>query len=186
MGNIETHMAAAEELGPELGQFDAAICRMGLMLFPAPPKALKALREVLNPGARFAALVFTSPANSPFLSQPMAILLRNAGKPLPGPGKPGLFALGGDGILENLMRECGFGDIETQTVEASVSLPSAEDALSLLQEAAGAYRAVVADLDEDARRRAWDEVHECLKQFESGSGFEARLEAVICSGQRPA
>lgn len=183
--NIETHVSAAEELYPALGQFDAAICRMGLMLFPAPSKALKALRELLNPGARFAALVFTSPAHSPFLSQPMAILLRHAGKPLPESGSPGLFALGGNGVLENLMTDCGFDDLETQTVEAAVSLPNTEAAVSLLREAAGAYRAVVADLNEDAKNRAWTEVHECLMQFETGDGFEARLEALICSGRSP-
>ena len=97
--NIETIATAAEELDAALGPFDAAICRMGLMLFPAPQKALERIRQILRPGGRFSALVFTTPASSPFLSQPMAILLRHAGKPMPAPGSPGIFALGGDGVL---------------------------------------------------------------------------------------
>ena len=88
--NIETLTAAADELDATLGPFDAAICRMGLMLFPAPQQALNVLRPLLRPGARFAALVFSTPANNLFLSQPMAILLRHAGKSPPEPGSPGM------------------------------------------------------------------------------------------------
>jgi ubiquinone/menaquinone biosynthesis C-methylase UbiE len=183
--NIEILAAAADELDATLGPFDAAICRMGLMLFPAPQRALERIRSLLRPGARFAALVFTTPANSPFLSQPMAILLRHAGRPLPEPGSPGIFALGGNGVLENLLRESGFSEIETRTVQANIVLPSPEDALHLMQEAAGAYRAVVADLDEEAKSRAWDEVYDCLKRFNTGGRFETRVEAIIGSGMSP-
>jgi ubiquinone/menaquinone biosynthesis C-methylase UbiE len=183
--NIETLAAAADELDANLGPFDASICRMGLMLFPAPQQALSVLRPLLRPRARFAALVFSTPAKNPFLSQPMAILLRHAGKPPPAPGSPGIFALGGDGALERLLKEGGFEDIKVRTVHADVVLPSAEDAMHLMQEAAGAYRAVVAHLDDDARSRAWDEVHECLRQFETENHFETRLEAIIGSGANP-
>lgn len=182
--NIETLAAAAEELDPSAGPFDAAICRMGLMLFPAPRQALERIGSLLKPAARFGALVFTTPANSPFLSQPMAILLRHAGKSLPAPGSPGIFALGGDGVLKNLLTESGFTEIETRTVKADIVLPSAKDALLLMQEAAGAYRAVVADLDEQAKSRAWNEVYECLQQFDNGKRFETRVEAIIGSGAR--
>lgn len=183
--NIETLERAADELDETQAPFDAAICRLGLMLFPAPHEALAAVRRVLRPGARFAALVFTTPAGNPFMAEPMAILLRHAGKSPPAPGQPGIFALGGEGVLERLMRDGGFGDVATQVVGASIALPSASDALQFMQEAAGAYRAVVADLDEAARRRAWDEVHECLRRFEAGGRFETGLELILGSGARP-
>lgn len=183
--NIETLECAADELSQSLPPFDAAICRMGLMLFPSPARALESVRRVLKPGARFAALVFTTPASSPVLAQPMAILLRHAGKPAPGPGQPGIFALGASGALEERLADAGFTDLETRTVRARMTLPSARDALQMLREAAGAYRAVVADLSDDAQARAWDEVLECMKQFESGAGFEAQVEAVIGAGARP-
>lgn len=186
LGNIDTLACAAEELPSSLEPFDAAISRMGLMLFRSPSGALEAVRDVLKPGARIAALVFTTPANNPFLAQPMAILMRHAGKPAPAPGSPGIFALGGDGVLENLLQDNGFSDVETATVRAPMVLPSAEDAVHLMREAAGAYRAVVADLDEAARSAAWEDVHEALKAFETDKGFEAPLEAVIGAGSRPA
>ena len=183
--NIETLECAADELDKTQAPFDASMCRMGLMLFPSPSKALEAVRLVLRPGARFAALVFTTPANNPILAQPMAILLRHAGKSPPAPGQPGLFALGASGTLENLIKENGFVGAEVNTVRARLALPSASDALRLLQEGAGAYRAVVADLSDKAKAIAWEEVHECLTRFEVGGSFGTELEVVIGSGARP-
>ena len=183
--NIETLPWAADELPGTLPPFDAAICRMGLMLFPSPSKALEAIHRVLKPGARFAALVFTTPANNPFLAQPMAILLRHAGEPSPGPGAPGIFGLGANGILESLLKDGGFTGVEMKMVRVPFTLSSARDAVHLMQEAAGAYRAVVANLGEEAKSKAWAEVHQSLMQFESGSGFETELEAIIGSGAKP-
>jgi ubiquinone/menaquinone biosynthesis C-methylase UbiE len=183
--NIETLECAADELPKTLTPFDAAICRMALMLFPSPLRALRAVQHMMKPGARFAALVFTTPSRSPFLAEPMSILLRHAGRPSPAPGGPGIFALGADGVLENLLKDGGFADVKTKIVKARLNLPSARDALHLMQEAAGAYRAVVADLSEEARSKAWDEVYDCLKQFESGDSFTTELEAIIASGARP-
>lgn len=184
--NIRTVECAAEDLDISMTPFDAAISRLGLMLFDSPSRALDAVRRVLRPGARFAALVFTTPANNAFMSQSMAILLRHAGRQPPGPGQPGIFALGGDGTLEGLMADRGLADVTTRIVRASLSVPDASLALQMMQQAFGAYRAVVADLGDEERARAWDEVRELLTRFETAQGFEAELEFVIGSGAEPA
>jgi ubiquinone/menaquinone biosynthesis C-methylase UbiE len=182
--NIETLECAAEDLDETQPPFDASISRLGLMLFSAPRSALKAIQRVLKPNARFAALVFTSPANNPFLAQPMAILLRRAGKSSPAPGQPGLFALGGDGVLEKLMTESGLVDVQTKILRAPLRLPSVSTALEMMQQAFGAFRAVVADIGDEERSKAWAEVYACLKHFGKSTGFEAEFEFVIGSGAK--
>jgi SAM-dependent methyltransferase len=182
--NVETLECAADELDETQLPFDAAISRLGLMLFPSPRKALAAVQRVLRLGARFAALVFTTPANNPFMAQTMAILLRSAGKSPPGPGQPGIFALGGNGILKNLMQDSGLVDVQTRTVKASLGLPTASDAFAMMQEAFGAYRAVIADLSDAEKSKAWNDVYECLKQFEVADGFKTEFEFIIASGSR--
>ncbi len=184
--NIEILESAAEDLDESLPSFDAAISRLGLMLFPSPGRALKALQRVLKPGARFAALVFTTPDNNPFMAGSMAVVLRCAGKSPPKPGQPGLFALGGKGILEGLMRDSGLVQIQTKLVTASLNLPSASHALEMMREAFGAYRAVVADLSDAEKSKAWNEVYECLKQFEGADGFRAQFEFIIGAGAKAA
>jgi ubiquinone/menaquinone biosynthesis C-methylase UbiE len=182
---IETLECAAEDLDETQAAFDAAICRLGLMLFPSPRGALKAVRYLLRPGARFAALVFTTPANNPFMAEPMVILSRHAAKSPPAPGQPGVFALGGKGVLEQLMRDAGLVDVKTKTLRASIRLPNASAALEMMQQSFGAYRAVVADLSDAERSKAWKDVHECLKQFEKNRSFETEFEVIIGSGAKP-
>jgi hypothetical protein len=156
------------------------------MLFPAPKQALSAVQRVLKPKARIAVLVFTTPSANPFTSQPMQILLRHAGKEAPAPGKPGIFALGGPGVLEGLLADSGLVDVKASVVRAPLRLSSAAEALEMMQQAFGAYRAVVADLDPEARAAAWSEVGKCLRQFEDHEGFRTEVELMIGSGARAA
>ncbi|TDE08448.1 methyltransferase domain-containing protein [Jiangella asiatica] len=182
--NITTLEGPAEDLDLPTAHFDAAISRLGLMLFAAPGRALETVRAALKPGGRFASLVFTTPLHNSFMADPMAILLRHAGAAPPGPGQPGIFALGDAGVLERLLIDGGLVDVRTHVVGATLRLASADSATHMLQEAAGAYRAVLADLAEADRAKAWAEVRDRLTQFESGDGLEAELEFIIGSGAR--
>jgi ubiquinone/menaquinone biosynthesis C-methylase UbiE len=182
LSNVETLECAAEDLPATADAFDAAVSRLGLMLFPAPKQALKAVQSVLKPKARIAALVFTTPSANPFMSKPMQILLRHAAKEPPTAGKPGIFALGGPGVLQGLLSDSGLTEVEAKVVRAPLRLASAADALAMMQQAFGAYRTVVADLSSQARAAAWSEVGECLRQFENHEGFHTEFEFVIGSG----
>lgn len=182
--NISTLEGAAEELELADSSFDAAICRLGLMLFAARAEAVAVIRRALKPGARFAALVFTTPANNSFMAAPMGVLLRHASTPPPSPGNPGLFALGGEGILAGLLDESGLADVRAAKVRATLRFDTVDDALHMFQEAAGAYRAVVANLNEGERARAWDEVRAGIHRFQGADGIEAELEFIIGSGAR--
>jgi ubiquinone/menaquinone biosynthesis C-methylase UbiE len=182
--NIEFQACAAEDLDTTQPAVDASISRLGLMLFPSPGKAVDAVRQVLRTGGRFAALVFTTPANNPFMAQPMAILLRHAVKSPPAPGQPGIFALGGEQVLEKLLAESGLTDVKGTILRAPLTFSTASDALQFLQEAAGAYRAVVADLSAAEKSDAWNEVGRFLQQMESSTGFKTELEIKITSGAR--
>jgi ubiquinone/menaquinone biosynthesis C-methylase UbiE len=184
--HVETLECPAEDLPASIGPFDAAISRLGLMLFPAPMEALIAVQRVLKPKARIAALVFTTPSSNPFMSEPMQILLRHAGKAPPAAGKPGIFALGGPGVLRGLLSDSGLAEVATRVVRAPLRLASAAQALEMMQQAFGAYRAVVADLDREARTAAWAEVGEYLRQFEDHEGFHTELEFMIGMGVRAA
>jgi ubiquinone/menaquinone biosynthesis C-methylase UbiE len=182
LSNIETLECAAEDLPATAGPFDAAISRLGLMLFPAPKQALSVVQSVLRPRARISVLVFTTPSANPFMAKAMQILLRHAGKAPPTAGKPGIFALGGPGVLEGLLYDSGLADVETKVIRAPLRLASATEALEMMQQAFGAYRAVVADLSSEARAAAWSEVGECLRQFEDHEGFQTDFEFTIGSG----
>lgn len=183
--NVTTLHGAAEELDVGDGSFDAAICRLGLMLFRDPGEALRAVRRALRPGGKFAVVVFTTPEANPFMAKPMQILLRHAGKPPPAPGRPGIFALGGPGVLERLFADSGFTGFEQRRVALALRTRSAERTLEMMKEAFGAYRAVLEDSSETVRTAAWAEVAEALRSFETPDGFAAPAEVLVAAGARP-
>lgn len=183
--NVRTMESAAEDLSASQAPFDAAISRLGLMLFPDPAAAVRAVTSVLTTGGRFAALVFTTPANNPFMALPMRILLQHAGKEPPAAGQPGIFALGGDGVLEMLLADAGLRDVRTMTARATLNLPTAADALQMMQQAFGAYRVVVAGLSDTAKEAAWSAVASVLRTMEGDSGFSTELEFIIGAGAKP-
>ena len=182
VSNIETLECSADELARR-EDFDAAICRLGLMLFPEPVKAGLSIRDALKKGMRFSPLVFTTPANNPFMSSPMQILLRHAGKEPPPPGGPGIFALGAPGVLEATLSESGYTDVSSKVVPVKLALESANKALEMMRTAFGNYRTVVAELAEEDQKVAWSEVGEYLKEFQTASGWQTELEVVIGCGR---
>ena len=185
LANVTTLAGAAEDLDVAAESFDAVICRLGLMLFVDPAKALVAMRRALRPGGKVAVVVFTTPAANAFMAHPMQILLRHAGKMPPAPGQPGIFSLGVPGVIERLFADSGFVGVEQRTLALPLRMPSATQALAMMQEAFGAYRAVVSDRPEAVRVAAWAEVAETLKTFETPTGFIAPAEVLVAAGVKP-
>ena len=56
--------------------------------------------------------------------------------------------------MKNLLSKSDLDDVETIIVRAPLNLPNASNALQMMQQAFGAYRAVVADLGENERADA--------------------------------
>jgi len=186
INNVSTLAGAAEDLDVPAESFDAAICRLGLMLFIDPAKALRAVRRALRPSGKVAVVVFTTPAGNPFLAKATQILLRHASKTPPVAGEPGLFSLGALGVIERLFADSGFVDVERRTIAVALRMPSAAQALALMQEALGALRAIVSDCPDAVRVAAWAEVAETLKTFETATGFIGPAEVMVAAAVNPA
>ena len=185
LDNISTHNSTAEELNVPTETFDSAICSIGLMLFVNPRQALTSVKNSLKAGGKVSVSVFTTPASNVFMAKPMQILLKHAGKEPPLKGEPGIFSLGQPGVIENLLMESGFVDIQKDIFSIPLKMSSAVQALEMLQEAAGAYRAVVSDCPEDVQTAAWKEVAKALKSFETEDGFNANGELAVAGGIKP-
>ena len=185
LSNISTQLGAVQELNIAPNSFDAAICRFALMLFANPEIVLSKILEALKPGGKLGVMVFSQPEVNKFFVKPMQILLRNAGKKPP-KGGPGLFSMGNPSTLEKLFDESGFVNIEISIHNLTFELPPAKDSLLMMQEAFGAYRAVISDCAEEVQKKAWEEVLACLSSFETSKGIEAPAQILIGSAQKPA
>jgi ubiquinone/menaquinone biosynthesis C-methylase UbiE len=185
LSNVETLHGPAEDLSESGLRVDAATCRLGLMLFQSPQDALSAVRSVLVESGRFAVLVMASPQDNLLFSKTMMIALKHAGKTPPPPGSPGLFALSDPARLENLFQAAGYIDTRIEQVAVRLSITSVDDALTMMQEAFGAYRAVLADLDDKERDVAWAEIRDCIEQFLDQDSVVADMTLLLASGASP-
>ena len=124
LSQVETIEADGEALdGLPTGSFDAVICRLGLIYFPDQARALAGFRRLLRPGGRFAAIVYSTPDRNEFFSVPVSIIRSRAQLPAPQPGQPGPFSLGGPGVIETVLGDAGFSDVDVQAVPAAAAAP---------------------------------------------------------------
>ncbi|HKJ41585.1 MAG TPA: class I SAM-dependent methyltransferase [Sunxiuqinia sp.] len=181
--NVSTLLGAVQELEIAPSSFDSVICRLGLMLFPNPGSVLANISKALKPNGKIGVVVLSTPDVNPFFVQPMQILLRHAGKTPPS-GAPGLFSLAAPGILEKLFEDNGFTNAAVHKQTIHFKMPAAEETLLMIQEAFGAYRAVISDSPASVQKAAWAEVLDYLKSLGNGQGIEAPSEVLVGSAQK--
>src|SRR5438270_823133 len=104
--------------------------------------------------------------------------------PPPAPGQPGPFSLGAPGVLESVLRDAGFVDVEVHRVPAPLRLPSAAECVRFERESFGALHQMLAGLDADAREAAWSEIAERLAGFDRPDGFLGPCELLVAAGRR--
>lgn len=181
--NLLTHVADGEKLDVPAASFDAAISRVGLIYFPDQQQALAGIRRALKPGARFAAVVYSTPQNNGFFSRPVSIIRKRAKLPPPAAGQPGPFSLGSPGVLKSVLETAGFVDIEERVMQAPLRLPSAMDCVRFERESFGALHQMLGSLDSNARNDVWTEIADALKGYETAEGFEGPCELVVVGGR---
>jgi ubiquinone/menaquinone biosynthesis C-methylase UbiE len=112
--HVYATVADAGRLDFDPGAFDAAICRLGLMLLPDVGSALRGIRVALRPGGRFSAIVYGEPKHNPVLAAISAT------------EEP--FGLSGPGVLQAALEDAGFADVEVEAVDAPLQFPDGSSA----------------------------------------------------------
>jgi ubiquinone/menaquinone biosynthesis C-methylase UbiE len=182
--NVETRIMDAENLDVAPNSFNAALCRFALMLFPDRAKALAGVYRALKPAARFAVSVWSTAEKNPFHGLPLAIVSRLAKIPAPLPGQPGMFALSGDGVLEECFTTAEFRDVVVRAVPVQRYFPSTVEAVSAMKDSFPRLQTLLAKLSDADRASAWSEIEQQLTQFEGPNGFSVPGEWLVGVGTK--
>ncbi|MHB8646489.1 MAG: class I SAM-dependent methyltransferase [Thermomicrobiales bacterium] len=180
--NIAARMMDAEHLDVHDETFDAAICRLGVMFFPHPVKALAEMRRVLRPGGKAAVIVFSVPERNFSPAAATAAIRRAVPLPPPQPGQPGLFALAQPDALGAAYVDAGFRDVQTRIVATTQSFSSAEECVAFLRTTV--VQALLAGASEDQQEMVWSEVAEAHRQFEGVHGCDVPYELLLAVGTK--
>ncbi len=182
--NVETRVMNAENLTLDADSFDAVICRMALMLFPDPAKALTEMRRVVEPGGKVAVIVFSTLEKNPHHGIVFGIVQRLGSIPPPAPGERWMYALGNPGTLEDVYRQAGFLNVSVQALPIQRRFASAGEATGRMRNSAGDIRELMSRLDEADHERAWGEIEAQLRRFEGPNGLEVPGEVLIGVGTK--
>lgn len=186
LANVDTHVADGEDLGVEAASFDAAICRLGLMLFPRPLEGLREIHRALRPGGGLCTMVFSRPEKNPCLTILMSTALRHAGLAPLDPFAPGgLMSLGRPGHMDELFNAAGFQDVGTTSIEATFHTASVDEYLSFVRHAGGPILQILSRLDTAAAQAAWSDIRERLSVFNTPTGWAGPNELLLTAGRRP-
>ena len=182
--NVETRVMDAENLDVAPASFNVVLCRAGLMLFPNVAKVLHDVHRALKPSGQFAVTVWSTAEKNPFFGLPLSIASRLAKIPAPASGQPGLFALSGQGVLEECYTKAGFRDVAVRAVSVQRHFSSTAEAVSAMKDSFPRLQTLLTKLSDDDRVLAWSEIEQQLSQFEGSNGFEAPGEWLVGVGRK--
>jgi ubiquinone/menaquinone biosynthesis C-methylase UbiE len=184
LGNVETRVMDAQSLELEDASFDAVISRLGVMLVPDSRKALAEIRRVLKPGGKLGMIVFSTPERNLGVLLPSLIARRHAGLPALATGQEGMFSLGRPGLLEQVLGEIGFRDVQVRAVSAPRQYASTAEMLAYMTGSTPMLREPMARLDEAGRAATLGEIEETMRQFEGPDGIQISGEILVGAGTR--
>lgn len=185
LGNVEFREADATKLPASDESFDAAVCRLGLMLFREPLAALREMHRATRAGGLACTLVFSRPDRNPCIGILMSTAMRHAGLPMRDPWEAGgLLSLGKPGRVDELFRSAGFGSVATTAIDAPFRLPSALAYLEFVRSSASPIQQILGRLPAAAEQAAWAEIEERLGVFSTVDGWEGPNELLLTVGRR--
>lgn len=171
--HVDVRQLNAEWLDLPTADFDAVLCRWGVMLMADPAAALRELRRVLRPGGRAALAVWDVAARNPWAAQIGVVLAQRGLMPLPSEHdgyRPGMFALADETALTELIEDAGFVDARVQQVPLTRRHASFEQFwTSTLDLSSGIHDAVMSAAPEEITEIERD-VAERLSEFASSDG----------------
>jgi SAM-dependent methyltransferase len=162
--SIEFKAADAESFSCPNWAFDAVLSRWGLMFLPDLPGTLRRMREVLVPGGRIAAAVWSSPSKVPMLNLVIGTVMNEIGVPPPPPGTPGPFSLADENVLREKFGQAGFQDVKVEKGIMNLKVSSPEEFTSFHKAINAPIKAMMAGQPAARQGEIWNAITEAARE----------------------
>ena len=181
LGNVDLKIMDAADLDVPPRSFDAAISRMGLMLFPDPNGALHCMWQALKTGGRVGAMVFSLPEHNPMQEIPATVIRDKLGLPAPDPDRPGYSRLSAAGLLDAMLEEAGFVEVDVVPIGGDRQM-SANDLREFVTDRSGITRPLLAQVDGKKKEEILDAVLQSMSPYLADDGYVIPQEFLVASG----
>jgi SAM-dependent methyltransferase len=180
--NVRFATMPAEALAVADESFDVVYCQFGLMFVPDPVAALRDMRRALRPGGRLGVAVWSTPEKVGIF-----LISRIVAPALPQEDEPPLSPLGmaAPGLLEGLVAEAGFRDIEVHLVTRHYEIDDAEAEWQRWSaEPISPISRGLRELPAHEQLRLRDEVVAAFESFRDGGVIRVPSEAIAVTASR--
>jgi len=171
LSNVELRVMDAERMDLADDSIDGVLCRWGYMLMADSAAALAETRRVLRSGGRLALSVWGAPEDNPFATLGREALTERGHMGQPQPGEPGIFAMGSEGRIRELVTGAGFERIEVEPIPVEWRFEDLDDYWNFLTEVAGGVAMVIERLTDAERAEVRALVGEKAERFRQDAAY---------------
>jgi ubiquinone/menaquinone biosynthesis C-methylase UbiE len=166
--------------------FDAVLCRFGLMFLPNLKAGLFNIHKSLVHGGRFAAAVWASPENVPFISLSFNIIQKETNTQPPAANTPGPFTLSDENFLKDSFSKSGFEDVIIERWDMIFDFDSAEAYTNFVYDTAPPVQALLSNQSPERRKEILKAVTEAASKYSDKSSGSVSLsnEAICIVGKK--
>jgi enediyne biosynthesis protein CalE5 len=180
LSNIKFVETDAETLAVDERDFDAAVCRWGLMFVPDLDAAARRIVQLLAAGGRFATAVWGAPEKVPMISLGEDAVRALAKLPAPPPDAPHPLKLADTKPLERALSNAGFKDIRLEPIIVNFEWKSAAAFTEQRRAMSAPFRAVLSRQTPELQQQILDAVTESAGRYADSSGVVRMDNEAIC------
>jgi ubiquinone/menaquinone biosynthesis C-methylase UbiE len=182
IGNVEFREIDGEELNIPERDFDAIVCRWGLMFMPDVASALRGIHQRLRVGGRLATAVWSTADKMPLTSVGVEAVRKIAGLPLPPPDALGPLRLADESRMRAMLAEAGFKDVTVERIPVTFEVNSAADFAQFRVDVAAPFRVMLERQPADIRSKIIEAVVEGARAYAGTDGRVRTVNETICYG----
>jgi len=178
--NVKFVETDAESLAVNERDFNAAICRWGLMFVPDLDAVSRRIAQLLVAGGTFATSVWGPAEKVPMITAGDEHVRALANLPAPPPEAPSPIKLADTRSLERALADAGFKDIRVELINVRFEFESPEAFTELRRAMSTPFRTMLEKQTPELRDKILDAITDAARKFADASGKVAMDNQAIC------
>lgn len=170
IGNIDFQETDAESLAVSERDFDAVVCRWGLMFMPDLASALTGIRSRMKSGARFATSVWSTPDKVPMITAGADVVRKLANLPPPPPNALDPLRLADTSILKSALEGAGFKNVTIERLQVPFEFESPAAFTQFRREVSAPLRALLDRQTAELREKIIAAITDAARPFVDAGG----------------
>jgi ubiquinone/menaquinone biosynthesis C-methylase UbiE len=185
ISNVEFRASDGENLEIPERDFDAVVCRWGLMFMPDVAAAIKGFHERLRRGGWFATSVWSTADKVPMIGIGVEVVRRLANLPPSLPDALEPTRLADPARLTGWLRGAGFVEITVERLPVTFEFDSPAAFTQFRYEVSAPFRTLVNSLTPELRQQILSGITQAASAFATADGkFRADNEAILFAAHR--